>query len=108
MPWQLPSSYVAASDLGAEDDVELFDPITMLEPPRPAIDVEEVRVQNLRKLLKLSQDDVAKRMEVSRSAVGNFEQEESHVPGRLASYLAALGYRLEMYAVRQDEKLLLK
>ncbi|MFC9296939.1 helix-turn-helix domain-containing protein [Streptomyces sp. NPDC057011] len=108
MPWNLPPSYVAASDLGAEDDIEFFDPMTLLDEPRPAIEVEEVPVKDLRKLLKLSQDEVAKLMDVSRSAVGNFEHEESHVPGRLASYLAALGYRLEMYAVRQDEKLLLK
>ncbi|MGW2038699.1 helix-turn-helix domain-containing protein [Streptomyces virginiae] len=77
------------------------------EPVPAAVIAEAVLPGDIRKRLQLMQTDVAERMGVSQQTVARIEKEH-HVPERLAAYLRAMGYRLEMFAVRDGERIRLR
>lgn len=109
--WDLvPSKYVPRGDEGSGDDLD--DPMSALfsetsghdEELVPAtVLIESVLLRDLRKRDQMMQADVAERMGVKQPTVARIEKEH-HVPERLAAYLAALGYRLELVAVREGER----
>ena len=65
---------------------------------------EELRLYELRHAEALSQVEVAGRLEVSKSAVSNFEHSEDVRVSTLRDYLGAIGARLELVAVFEDDE----
>ncbi len=64
---------------------------------------EEVRLYELRHAEALSQVEVAGRLEITQSAVSKLEHAEDVRVSTLRDYLEALGARLELVAVFDDE-----
>lgn len=77
-------------------------------PPREGVAAGALAVRELREREELTQEQLAERLGVTRAAVGNFELAKTHVPRALAAYLVAIGYGLELVAVRGEERVLLK
>ncbi|MFG2998714.1 helix-turn-helix domain-containing protein [Streptomyces sp. NPDC048340] len=108
----VPNNYVPRGDEGTED--ELQDSVAAMFSKLSGEEVEAVRVpatfhienvlpRDLRKRELLMQADVAERMGVKQQTVARIEREH-HIPENLSRYLAALGYRLELVAVRDGER----
>jgi len=74
-----------------------------LERARAALD-EEVRLYELRRAEALSQVEVAGRLEITQSAVSKLEHAEDVRVSTLRDYLDALGARLELVAVFDDDE----
>lgn len=74
-----------------------------LERARAALD-EEVRPYELRRAEALSQVEVAGRLEITQSAVSKLEHAEDVRVSTLRDYLDALGARLELVAVFDDDE----
>jgi predicted XRE-type DNA-binding protein len=64
---------------------------------------EELRLYELRHAEALSQVEVAGRLEITQSAVSKLEHSEDVRVSTLRQYLEALGARLELVAVFDDE-----
>lgn len=64
---------------------------------------EELRLYELRHAEALSQVEVAGRLEITQSAVSKLERAEDVRISTLRDYLEALGARLELVAVFEDE-----
>lgn len=64
---------------------------------------EELRLYELRHAEALSQVEVAGRLEITQSAVSKLEHAEDVRVSTLRDYLEALGARLELVAVFEDE-----
>lgn len=64
---------------------------------------EELRLYELRHAEALSQVEVAGRLEITQSAVSKLEHAEDVRVSTLRDYLEALGARLELVAVFDDE-----
>lgn len=73
-----------------------------VERARAELD-EEVRLYELRHAEALSQAEVAGRLEITQSAVSKLEHAEDVRVSTLRDYLEALGARLELVAVFDDE-----
>jgi transcriptional regulator with XRE-family HTH domain len=63
----------------------------------------EMRLNDLRRRRGLSQAQVARALEVSQPNISRIEQEDDVYLSTLARYVAALGGRLEVNAVFDDE-----
>lgn len=74
-------------------------------PVRPARaeTLEEIRLYELRHAEALSQVEVAGRLEITQSAVSKLEHAEDVRVSTLRDYLQAIGARLELVAVFDDE-----
>ena len=64
---------------------------------------EEIRLYELRHAEALSQVEVAGRLEITQSAVSKLEHAEDVRVSTLRDYLDAIGARLELVAVFDDE-----
>jgi len=73
-----------------------------VERARAAFD-GEVRLYELRHAEALSQVELAGRLEITQSAVSKLEHAEDVRVSTLRDYLEALGARLELVAVFEDE-----
>lgn len=73
-----------------------------VERARAAFD-DEVRLYELRHAEALSQVELAGRLEITQSAVSKLEHAEDVRVSTLRDYLEALGARLELVAVFDDE-----
>jgi DNA-binding transcriptional regulator YiaG len=65
--------------------------------------LEEIRLYELRHAEAVSQIDLAGRLDVTQSAVSKLEHADDVRVSTLRQYLAALGARLELVAVFDDE-----
>src|SRR5439155_6583992 len=65
--------------------------------------VEEIRLYELRHAEAVSQAELAGRLEVTQGAISKFEHAEDVRISTLRQYLEALGARLELLAVFDDE-----
>ena len=65
--------------------------------------LEEIRLYELRHAEALSQVEVAGRLEITQSAVSKLEHAEDVRVSTLRDYLEALGARLELVAVFDEE-----
>ncbi len=65
---------------------------------------EEVRLYELRRAEALSQVEVAGRLEITQSAVSKLEHADDVRVSTLRDYLDALGARLELVAVFDDDE----
>ncbi len=74
-----------------------------LERARAELD-EEFRLYELRRAEALSQVEVAGRLEVTQSAVSKLEHAEDVRVSTLRDYLEAVGARLELVAVFDDDE----
>lgn len=68
-----------------------------------AVTLEEIRLYELRHAEALSQVEVAGRLEITQSAVSKLEHAEDVRVSTLRDCLQALGARLELVAVFDDE-----
>jgi DNA-binding transcriptional regulator YiaG len=66
--------------------------------------LEEIRLYELRRAEAVSQIDLAGRLDVTQSAVSKLEHADDVRVSTLRQYLAALGARLELVAVFDDEE----
>jgi len=73
-----------------------------LERARTASD-EEIRLYELRHAEAVSQAELAGRLEVTQGAISKFENADDVRVSTLRQYLEALGARLELVAVFEDE-----
>ena len=65
--------------------------------------MEEIRLYQLRHAEAISQAELAGRLDVTQSAVSKLEHAEDVRVSTLREYLEALGARLELVAVFEDE-----
>ena len=65
--------------------------------------LEEIRLYELRHAEAVSQIDLAGRLEVTQSAISKLEHADDVRVSTLRQYLEALGARLELVAVFEDE-----
>jgi DNA-binding transcriptional regulator YiaG len=65
--------------------------------------LEEIRLYELRHAEAVSQAELAGRLEVTQGAISKFEHAEDVRISTLRQYLEALGARLELVAVFDDE-----
>jgi ribosome-binding protein aMBF1 (putative translation factor) len=65
---------------------------------------EELRLYELRHAEAISQAELAGRLEVTQGAISKFEHAEDVRVSTLREYLEALGARLELVAVFDDEE----
>lgn len=68
-----------------------------------AATLEEIRLYELRRTEAVSQAELAGRLEVTQSAVSKLEHADDVRVSTLRQYLEALGARLELVAVFDDE-----
>lgn len=73
-----------------------------LERARAAL-AEEIRLYELRHAEAVSQAELAGRLEVTQGAISKFEHADDVRVSTLREYLEALGARLELVAVFDDE-----
>ena len=73
-----------------------------LDRARSALD-DEVRLYELRHAEAVSQAELAGRLEVTQGAISKFENAEDVRVSTLREYLEALGARLELVAVFDEE-----
>jgi ribosome-binding protein aMBF1 (putative translation factor) len=73
-----------------------------LERARAVLD-EEIRLFELRHAEAVSQAELAGRLEVTQGAISKFEHADDVRVSTLREYLEALGARLELVAVFDDE-----
>jgi DNA-binding transcriptional regulator YiaG len=66
--------------------------------------LEEIRLYELRRAEAVSQIDLAGRLDVTQSAVSKLEHADDVRVSTLRQYLAALGARLELVAVFDDDE----
>ncbi len=66
--------------------------------------LEEIRLYELRHAEAVSQIELAGRLEVTQGAISKFERAEDVKVSTLRDYLEALGARLELVAVFEDEE----
>ncbi|MCL2395293.1 MAG: helix-turn-helix domain-containing protein [Acidimicrobiaceae bacterium] len=66
--------------------------------------LEEIRLYELRHAEAISQAELAGRLEVTQGAISKFENAEDIRVSTLRQYLDALGARLELVAVFDDEE----
>jgi DNA-binding transcriptional regulator YiaG len=71
---------------------------------RRAETLEEVRLYELRRAEAISQAELAGRLEVTQGAVSKLEHSDDVRVSTLRQYLDALGARLELVAVFDDEE----
>jgi predicted transcriptional regulator len=79
------------------------DPVRV-ERAREAM-IAELRLANLRKHRKKSQAAIAKKLLVSQSNVSQFERSSDPKLSTVADYIDALGGKLELVAVFEDERI---
>ncbi len=89
------------SDL-RDEMVERPGAVEAVERARAGLE-EELRLYELRHAEALSQVEVAGRLEITQSAVSKLEHAEDVRVSTLRDYLEALGARLELVAVFEDE-----
>lgn len=65
--------------------------------------LEEVRLYELRRAQTLSQIELADRLQITQAAISKFEHAEDVRVSTLREYLDALGARLELVAVFDDD-----
>jgi DNA-binding Xre family transcriptional regulator len=65
--------------------------------------LEEIRLYELRRAEALSQIEMAERLTITQAAVSKFENADDVRVSTLRDYLEALGARLELIAVFDDE-----
>lgn len=71
---------------------------------KPAEAIEEIRLFELRHAEAVSQAELAGRLEVTQGAISKLEHSDGVRVSTLRQYLEALGARLELVAVFDDEK----
>jgi transcriptional regulator with XRE-family HTH domain len=69
----------------------------------------EMNLTDLRKAVRKTQDDVAQNARISQPKISAFEQRSGHNIGALRRYIEALGGRLEITAVfDENQRVILK
>jgi transcriptional regulator with XRE-family HTH domain len=62
-------------------------------------DLAEMELADLRETLRISQDELAKKLKVTQAAISRLERRPNVLLESVAKYVEALGGRLELYAV---------
>lgn len=65
--------------------------------------LEEIRLYELRRGEAVSQTEIAERLDITQAAISKFENADDVRVSTLREYLEALGARLELIAVFDDE-----
>lgn len=66
---------------------------------RAVRDLADMELAELREALRFSQDDLAKKLKVTQAAVSRLERRPHVLLASIASYVEALGGKLELHAV---------